>query len=286
MRTVPHDGQNRGFRWVDGLLGLEDVDPVGHERPEGTSEFLIICDHAGNSIPGALGSYGLSTGDLEGHVAYDIGALAVSQVLSRALDAELLYQRYSRILIDCNRPPHSPTAFVTRVDGIEISRNQGLGPLQIASRIAEVFHPYHARIEAAIARRLAAGRPPVVVSVHSFTPRHADFPGARPWHLGVLFNRDGRYASAVIDTLETAEPELSIGVNQPYGVDDAQDYAIPVHCERLGLLHVELELRQDLISDSDGQRNWGERLSRILPASLGELSKKSHLSPIERGSAV
>ena len=237
-------------------------------------------------MPGALGTYGLSARDFERHVAYDIGALAVSRILSKALDAELLYQRYSRILIDCNRPPHSPAAFVTRVDGVRIPGNEELDPLKIASRIAEVFHPYHARIETTIARRLAAGRPPIVVSIHSFTPHHSDFPGSRPWHVGVLFNRDGRYAAAVIGALEAAEPDLIVGVNQPYGIDDDEDYAIPVHCERQGLLHVELEVRQDLISEPEGQRDWGERLSRILPSSLGELGRNHHRDPAERGSAV
>ncbi len=272
----------RGFRWESGLLGQDDVDPVGHERAAGASDFIIICDHAGNLMPNSLGNYGLTASDFEQHLAYDIGALAVSRFLSDALDAELLYQRYSRILIDCNRPPHSPEAFVTFMDGVHIARNERLDLQQIASRIAEIFLPYHARMETVIMQRLAAGRPPVVVSVHSFTPDHSDHPGARPWHIGVLFNRDSRFALAVIAALE-AEGDLVVGVNQPYGIDDDGDYAIPVHCERLGLLHVELEIRQDLISQPKGQKDWGKRLSRVLPASLAEIDRTDLRNSLEAG---
>ena len=281
--TINRDGSPpRGFRWASGLLGQDDADPVGHERASGASDFLIICDHAGNLMPNSLGNYGLSASDFEQHLAYDIGALPVARVLSNALDAELLYQRYSRILIDCNRPPHSPEAFVTAMDGVRIARNERLDLPQIASRIAEIFLPYHARMETAITQRLAAGRPPVVVSVHSFTPDHADHPGERPWHIGVLFNRDSRFALAVIAALE-AEGDLVVGVNQPYGIDDDGDYAIPVHCERLGLLHVELEIRQDLISEPKGQRDWGERLSHVLPASLAEIDRTDLRNSLEAG---
>ena len=272
----------RGFRWKDGLLGEDDPDPVGHEKPVGGSDFLLICDHAGNLMPAALGQFGLAADDFERHYAYDIGALGVSRVLSQSLDAELLYQRYSRLLIDCNRAPHSVGAFITRTDGVRIAANETLDQHQIASRISEVFLPYHARIEATISRRLSAGRPPVVVSIHSFTPDHSDFPANRPWHVGVLFNRDARYAKAVIDGLE-AENDLIVGINEPYGVDDEGDYAVPVYCEHLGLLHVELELRQDLIADAEGQRTWGEKLARVLPASLNTaaLAKEPTVNRVE-----
>ena len=259
-----------GFRWRDGLLGPTDADPVGHERPNASSPFLLICDHAGNRMPESLGQYGLTSEDFDRHYAYDIGALSVSRAISTALDAELVYQRYSRILIDCNRPPHSAGAFVKQIDGVRIVRNESLENGHLASRITEVFHPYHSRIEAAIGRRLSEANPPVVVSVHSFTPHHSDFPDERPWHIGVLYNRDCRFASALIETLQ-AEPNLIVGINQPYVVDDYCDYAIPVHCERLGLLHVEIEIRQDLITSSEGQAEWGSRLATLLPTSLSNM---------------
>ena len=105
-------GPNKiGYRWSDGLLGHDEPDPVGHLRPDGASPFLLLCDHAGQRIPASLGSLGVSQTDLDRHIAYDIGALGVSNCLSERLDAELIYQRYSRLVIDCNRPPHNPTAF-------------------------------------------------------------------------------------------------------------------------------------------------------------------------------
>jgi predicted N-formylglutamate amidohydrolase len=78
----------------------------------------------------------------------------------------------------------------------------------------------------------------------------------------VLYQRDPRFALALLEALR-AEGDLVVGDNQPYAVSDATDYAIPVHAERRGLAHVELEIRQDLIAEPAGQAAWAERLSRL-----------------------
>lgn len=256
-----------GFRWPDGLLSPGEPDAAGRLRPDGASTFLILCDHAGALVPRRLGDLGAPPGELDRHTAVDIGALGVCERLSARLDAELVFQRYSRLVIDCNRPPHEPSAFVVETDGARIGANAALTATQAAARVAEVFMPYHAAIQESVARRLREGRPPVLVSVHSFTPVHSEHPAPRPWHVGVLFNRDDRLGRALAARLE-AEGDLVVGVNEPYRVDDAGDYAIPVHAERLGLLHVEVEIRQDGIADREGQRAWGDRLARLLPAAL------------------
>jgi predicted N-formylglutamate amidohydrolase len=249
------------------LLAGDDPDPVGVVRPEGGSRFLLTGDHAGRAVPRALADLGLAQGDLARHIGIDIGIEGVGSASALLLDATFIYQRYSRLVIDCNRQPAQADAFAVVSDGTRVPGNAALDEAARAARIAAIFRPYHRRIAAEIDARLARGAPPVVVALHSFTPHHGDFPAPRPWHLGVLWNRDARLARAVVEAAE-AEGDLLVGQNQPYVVSDTHDYGIPVHGEARGLLHVEIEIRQDLIAHPAGQAEWAGRLQRILPRAL------------------
>jgi len=249
------------------LLRTQDPRPVGDERLQGSSRFLLIADHAGNAVPETLVDLGVSSVDLNRHIGIDIGIHGVSQRLSALLDAPYIFQRYSRLVIDCNRPPGHPTSIAPLSDGTRVPANLNLSSLEARLREEEIFWPYQRSIAAQIARMRLSGRAPVVIAMHSFTPKHGDYPAPRPWHIGVLFNRDDRLARPLIALLE-AEGDLTVGVNEPYAVDDSGDYAVPVHCEKGGLLHVELEIRQDLIESAVGQLRWAERLARLLPLAL------------------
>lgn len=249
------------------LLRPQDPRPVGEERLHGASPFLLIADHAGNAVPESLRDLDVSIVDLNRHIGIDIGIHGVSQRLSAMLDAPYVFQRYSRLVIDCNRPPGHPTSIALLSDGTRVPGNVDLPAAQARLREHEIFWTYQRAIAGQIARMRLAGKVPVVIAMHSFTPRHGDYPAPRPWHIGVLFNRDDRLARPLISLLE-AEGDLTVGVNEPYAVDDSGDYAIPVHCERGGLLHVELEIRQDLIGGEEGQSAWAGRLARLLPEAL------------------
>ena len=131
----------------------------------------------------------------------------------------------------------------------------------MAARRQAIFQPYHRRIGEAIERRLRGGVPTVLVSLHSFTPVYAGV--ARPWHIGTLYHRDTRLPPLLLKWLR-AEPGLVVGDNEPYAVSDETDYTIPVHGEARGLMNSGLEIRQDLIADPAGQRQWAHRLARIL----------------------
>jgi predicted N-formylglutamate amidohydrolase len=191
----------------------------------------------------------------------------VSQHLSRLLGSPYLFQRYSRLVIDCNRALDNSTSIVPVSDGTKVPANQGLNAADIHARHDEIFWPYQNAIANQIEVMRKRGTPPAVIAMHSFTPKHGDYPAPRPWHIGVLFNRDDRLARPLITALVN-ENGLTVGINQPYAVDDGADYAVPVHCERRGLIHVEIEIRQDLIATDEGQRAWAERLARILPEAL------------------
>jgi predicted N-formylglutamate amidohydrolase len=195
------------------------------------------------------------------HIAWDIGAAEVAIRLAAALDAVAILQTYSRLVIDCNRRPGIPASIVRISESTRIPGNEIVTIEEAAAREREIFRPYHDRIRTELDTRQAQGRPSVLISVHSFTPRfHGN---QRPWHAGVLYNRDARLARELLQRLR-AEPGLVIGDNEPYSVGDTTDYTIPEHGERRGLPHVGIELRQDLISAEAGQSEWAERLARAL----------------------
>jgi predicted N-formylglutamate amidohydrolase len=255
---------------VPGLLGPADPAPVSVSRPDGASPFLIICDHAGRAIPAALGSLGLGQADLDRHIAWDIGAAGVSDLLGAALDATVIQQAYSRLVIDCNRAPGHPTSIAPMSEATSIPGNASVSAAEAAQREAEIFQPYHQLIAATLDQRRHAGRATIIIAVHSFTPI---FHGvSRVWHAGVLYDRDPALSRALLSLLRD-EPGLTVGENEPYQLSQTSDYSIPVHAERRGLAHTELEIRQDLIAREDGQADWAALLARLLPRAALVLAK-------------
>jgi predicted N-formylglutamate amidohydrolase len=243
------------------LLEPDEPPAFRVERPHGKSPYFLTCDHAGARVPRRLGSLGVSAADLERHIAWDIGAADVTINLAAALDAFAILQTYSRLVIDCNRRPGIPASIVRMSEATRIPGNEIVTVDEAAMREREIFRPYHDRISAELDARKAQGRLTILISVHSFTPRfHGN---KRPWHAGVLYNRDARLAGELLRRLR-AEPGLVVGDNEPYAVGDATDYTIPEHGERRGLLHVGIELQQDLIAAEPGQSEWTERLARAL----------------------
>jgi predicted N-formylglutamate amidohydrolase len=253
------------------LLDPDEADPVTLDNEAGQSPFFLTCDHAGRIIPRRLGGLGLPDHETDRHIAWDIGIGAVGKQLSRLLDAAAVVQTYSRLVIDCNRDPNVPSSIPEISETTEIPGNRGLGEAARRARVAAIFRPYHDTIAAALDRRAAAGRASVLVALHSFTPV---FKGvARPWHAAVLYNRDPRLAHPLFELL-SAEDGLVVGDNEPYAVSDLTDYTVPVHGERRGLPHVEIEIRQDQITEPAGQAAWAERLARLLPAAYAEMVRQ------------
>jgi len=233
-------------------------------REAGKSPFFLVCDHGGNLLPRRVGTLGLQVDELGSHIALDIGAAAVTQFMADELDAFAVLQTCSRLVIDCNRPPTAEDSIAVCSEFTDIPANRTVTRAEREQRLNETFLPYHARISAELDRRLKNGMPTVLVALHSFTPV---FKGHhRPWHVSLLYNRDARLAKPMIDLLRR-DGLLVVGDNQPYTVSDDSDYTIPVHGERRGLLHVAIEIRQDLILDEDGQRLWAKRLAETLTLS-------------------
>jgi predicted N-formylglutamate amidohydrolase len=253
------------------VLDPDEPDPVTFDNEPGRSVFFLTCDHAGRAIPRRLDRLGLPDHETRRHIAWDIGIGGVGRRLSQLLDAAVILQTYSRLVIDCNRDPKVPSSIPEISETTEIPGNRGLGEAARTARVEKIFRPYHDTIAAALDRRTAADRTTVLVALHSFTPV---FKGvARPWHAAVLYNRDARLAHPLFELL-SAEDGLVVGDNEPYAVSDLTDYTVPVHGERRGLPHVEIEIRQDLITEPAGQKVWAERLARLLPAAYAQFFRQ------------
>jgi len=242
------------------LLDTQDVPPVFEDNAAGRSPFLLTSDHYGRIIPRRLGDLGLKASELTRHIAWDPGIAGVAEALSKDLGAHLIAQRYSRLVIDCNRPPQAPSSIPRISEATFIPGNADLAEDAAATRRRQIFDPYHRRISEVIDARLRDGLPTVLVSLHSFTPVYAGI--ARPWHIGTLYHRDTKLAPLLLKLLRR-QTDLVVGDNEPYAVSDDTDYTIPVHGEARGLINTGIEIRQDLIADAPAQKQWADRLARI-----------------------
>ncbi|CQH21321.1 N-formylglutamate amidohydrolase [Yersinia enterocolitica] len=247
------------------LLRENEPPAAAIERAESRSPFILLADHAGQRIPAQLGDLGLPAGEIDRHIGWDIGSLATAQLLSQYLDATLIHQRYSRLVIDCNRTPGIASSIPELSENTRIPRNIGVTVEEAQARRAEVFQPYHDLIAQTLNQRRDSGQPGVIISMHSFTPSFKNI--SRPWQIGTLFHRNPEFALQLVSFLQQ-EDALNVGINEPYAMTDATDFTLPFHAEQRQLPYVGIEIRQDLITDENGQEEWARRLARLLPQVL------------------
>ncbi|MCC7198700.1 MAG: N-formylglutamate amidohydrolase [Gammaproteobacteria bacterium] len=238
-------------------------------NPDGPAPLLLVCDHASRAIPAHLGTLGLPEALTHEHIAWDIGAAALTEGLAGALGAPAVLAAWSRLVVDCNRHLDEPSAFIEVSDGIPIPGNAALTEEARRWRIEHCYEPYHQAIEAQIARMQRAGVTPAVVAVHSFTPRLRSAGVDRPWHVGILWDTDDRLAAPLLEGLRR-EPGLVVGDNEPYSGRRAGDHTIDHHAETHGFAHVGIEVRQDQLLDPAGIQRWVDLLSRALRPLLAD----------------
>jgi predicted N-formylglutamate amidohydrolase len=217
------------------------------------SPLLLVCDHASNRVPLKLRHLGLDLNVFGLHVAYDIGCEKLTRLLSEQFNATALLAHYSRLVIDLNRHPGDGSSIPEVSDSIEIPGNHALTPDQIRQREAALFWPYHNRIEQILGRIGGRGQTPILCSIHSFTPVFRGF--QRPWHIGVLWDRDHRLSTPLLESLN-ATRQYCVGDNEPYHARNPVGYTMDVHGEKNGYPHLLLEIRQDLIGHDDGVAEW------------------------------
>lgn len=232
--------------------------PVVLRNEAGRSPVVLTCEHASNFIPARYGRLGLPPSEVERHIAWDIGAAALAEALSQALDAPLFLGTHSRLLIDLNRPPGVASSIPERSEVTDIPGNRDLDPRERRWRENALLAPYHARIADFLGRRDA---PTLLGAIHSFTPVYLG--DRRPWHAGILYGRAEAFGTAVAQAL-AREPGLNVGTNVPYRITREGDYTIPVHGDDRGIPAILVEIRNDLLGDTDAVARWSARLASAL----------------------
>ena len=232
---------------------------------DGPAPMVIICDHASNRVPARYGDLGLPPAAFEQHIALDIGAAAVSEILARRFNAPAILSTVTRLLIDCNRQFEDPGLTPAISDGTEIPANRDLSQAERETRWRLYHQPYHAVIAQTIDRKLASGRSPVVLAIHSMTATMRGI--ARPWQIAVCWDTDQRLSAPMLAALR-ARSGIVVGDNEPYSLDPNEDYSVPVHATRRGLEHLQIEFRQDEVAEAVGQQRWatlfGDCLEQVL----------------------
>ncbi len=238
---------------------------------------LLICDHAVNTLPEGYGGLGLPRSELKRHIAYDLGAYAVTRRVAQALGVPAISARFSRLLIDVNRGLDDPTLIMRLSDGAVVPGNRQIDAEERARRVATYYEPYHLAIDDLIEQCMAAGVPPILLSIHSFTEV---WKGARrPWHAAILWDRDYRFSVPLLESLR-AEKGLVVGENEPYDGKLAGD-CMWQHGTRRGLAHTILEVRQDLIRDEAGQAEWAERITKAVAGILERSDLRDSLHAVQ-----
>ena len=225
-----------------------------------TSGILLLCDHADNAFPADYDALGVPQSQLQRHIAYDPGAAGITRHMARVLGAPAVLTRYSRLLIDPNRGEDDPTLIMRISDGAIVPGNATISLEERQRRIDQYYRPYHAAVDGLIDAMIDAGKPPVIYSIHSFTENWRGW--MRPWHAGVLWDKDPRLAIPLLNALRE-DPALVVGDNEPYAGALRGD-CVHKHATMRGLANALIEVRQDLIRDEAGQAEWGERLAFIL----------------------
>lgn len=243
------------------LIGPGDAPPFFRYNEDGGACALIVADHASPYFPAAMNQLGLADWVLERHVAWDIGSDELARALADRLDAPAILAGFSRLIVDPNRQLHDPTAFIEVSDGIAIPGNQGLSEDDKSLRIRSFFQPYHDAIGERLDAFEAEGQVPVLLSIHTCTPVFDRV--VRPWHMGVMWDRDPRVAVPLMERLRRVEG-VCVGDNEPYSGRHPYDFTIDHHAERRRLPHVGVEVRQDLVSDPEGARRWADILGEAL----------------------
>ncbi|MCV6586167.1 MAG: N-formylglutamate amidohydrolase [Marinibacterium sp.] len=259
--------------------GLTDIASKRHDPGFGPAaeviaaapdpQILVVCEHASNRVPAALGDLGLSAPQLQSHIAWDPGAAGVARALAGALNAPLVLGQISRLVFDCNRPPDAPDAMPSRSEIHDIPGNRNLDDAARAARIAGVHDPFRAALSEVIARHRDTLR--LMVTVHSFTPIYRGVP--RKVELGLLHGRDDRFARAMLAQTPPGWAHLT-RLNEPYSAADGVAHTLDVQGAKNGLLSVMLEIRNDLIARTGDQDAWGQALAPWISGTLSQIRER------------
>lgn len=248
------------------LHSKENFQPFEVVNRAGGAQVVLLCEHASNRIPDRFSGLGLGDAARASHAAWDPGALALSCVLSRELDAVLVASTVSRLVYDCNRPPEAASAMPAKSELIEVPGNVNLTPSERDVRVHEVYEPFCNAVAQVLDSR---GADTVVVTIHSFTPVYFGQP--RDVELGLLHDSDDRIALAMTRNSGLI-PHRLVRLNEPYAASDGVTHSLRKHALSRGLANVMIEVRNDLLRDEHGINDMARDILTLLRPALAELT--------------
>jgi predicted N-formylglutamate amidohydrolase len=255
-------------RTSEQFLSTDEPGPFQVINPLTELPILLVCDHASCRFPKMLGDMGLDPFARRCHLAIDIGAGALTERLAASLRVTAVLAQYSRLVVDCNRQLMDPGAFLQFGDGVLVPGNRNLSQSDKDLRAENLYWPYHNAVEQQVQRLRNAGPLPAFIAVHSFTPVMDG--RARPWQMGVLWDTDTRLRDIFIEDFAAAG--YVVGDNEPYSGKALQDFTIDHHAEEIGLPHVGIEIRQDLIDNEAGVEEIANVMHTIIASIADRLS--------------
>lgn len=240
--------------------GLTPYQAVDVTNPEGQGGFVFVCEHASCLIPEEYQDLGLNAEQVKSHIAWDPGALAVARKLSAAFDSPLVAGGLSRLLYDCNRPPHAHDAIPEISEIHTIPGNQNLSFDDKRRRIDGIYIPFQDMLEGVIKKAMATNHPPLMVTVHSFVPVYKG--QQRSVEVGFLHDNDSRFADAILNADDGGR--FVVARNEPYGPEDGVTHTLRYHALPNRIPNVMIEIRNDLIRTGQQVDDMAEYLRDII----------------------
>ena len=258
--AVSDRAANRALR-TTAVLAADEPQAVEWLNPKGTGPFVFGCEHASNRIPTRLGTMGLDATELARHIAWDIGARRLTELLALRTDSPAILQRYSRLVNDCNRTVGHPGAFVTDADGSCVTGNLGLTDADRAAREREIYRPFHDALTGTIERRQQSAERFAFIAVHSFNKSVRSI--ARPWHIGFIYNQQPALSKRLISWFRE-RTDFVVGDNEPYSPLHAVDHTIRVQAEVRSIPYSMIEVRNDLLRSESEIAGWADLIAAAL----------------------
>ena len=247
------------------LLTSQDPNPVEIIPASTPSPVLLVCDHAGDRIPLKLQEHSLPPEDMARHIAVDINAELVARVIAAEMNSTLVIQRYSRLVVDVNRPESSPELMPQISDGTLIPFNQNISTSERRARLDQIYIPYHNRISELLNER--RNSPSALVAIHSFTPQLSNG-NIRDWHIDLMSRTSMNFVHSLQNKIQTASPKLNVGISQVFQMHGKRDYTLPHHAESRNIPNVSMEIRNDMLASKEDIDGWGKLLAACLSAAL------------------
>jgi predicted N-formylglutamate amidohydrolase len=251
---------------------LEDLDlaALGISR----RQFVISVEHASNRIPAGFGNLGLTSRQLDSHIAWDPGARTIARVCAKALACACHEGRYSRLLVDLNRSLGHPKLIARRSFSIAIPGNAELSPDEKISRIQRYYAPFREAVLNDVRRAVERYERCVHLSIHSFTPAAGRI--VRNADIGLLYDPQRPLERLLADGLadRLSREGFHVRRNYPYrGVSDGHTTHLRSGFPKLKYAGLEIEVNQRLLRSHRGVNNIAGHLAHAAQSLAGESSQ-------------